>query len=59
MGSVATSMISASGTSGAGRRPMASLILARVSASWLYTTTFMAKDATDPGGRATHAYAVS
>ena len=58
-GWVATSMTSASGTSGAGRRPMASLILARVSASWLYTTTFMKLDATDPGGRACTAYAVS
>ena len=34
-GWVATSMISASGTSGAGRRPMASRIRALVSASWL------------------------
>ncbi len=38
---------------------MASLILARVSASWLYTTTFMELDRTDPGGRATSPYAVS
>jgi hypothetical protein len=38
---------------------MASLILARVSASWLYTTTFMKLDATDTGGRATSPYAVS
>src|SRR5215469_2228269 len=50
-GWVATSITSASGTSGAGRRPMASLTLARVSASWLYTTTFMELDATDPGVR--------
>jgi hypothetical protein len=38
---------------------MASLILALTSASWLYTTTFMELDATDPGGRATKAYALS
>jgi hypothetical protein len=38
---------------------MASRIRARVSASWLYTTTFMELDATDPGGRGTKAYAVS
>jgi hypothetical protein len=30
-----------------------------VSASWLYTTTFMKQDGTDPGGRLTSAYAVS
>jgi hypothetical protein len=30
-----------------------------VSASWLYTATFMAKDVTEPGGRGTHAYALS
>jgi hypothetical protein len=38
---------------------MASLTLARVSASWLYTTTFMELDATDPGDRACTAYTVS
>src|SRR5215475_8124805 len=49
MASVATSVTSASGTSGAGRRPIASRTLARVAASWLYTTTFMAQDGTDWG----------
>jgi N-acetyl-gamma-glutamylphosphate reductase len=58
-GWVATSITSASGTSGAGRRPIASRTLARVSASWLYTTTFMKLDGTDPEGRARTAYAVS
>jgi hypothetical protein len=38
---------------------MASRIRARVSASWLYTTTFMKLDATDPVGRPRTAYAVS
>jgi len=38
---------------------MAILILALVSASWLYTTTFMEVDATDLGGRDAYPYAVS
>jgi hypothetical protein len=38
---------------------MASRTLARVSASWLYTTTFMKLDGTDPEHRVRTAYAVS
>src|SRR3984885_1428183 len=50
-GEGATSMISASGASGAGRAPMASRISALVSASWLKTTTFMARSLLfSPGG---------